>query len=48
MSSPVASIRVSLRNILLASDFSPCPETALTYGAGLSRVLIADEVVAED
>jgi nucleotide-binding universal stress UspA family protein len=37
MSSPVASIRVSLRNILLATDFSPCSETALAYGAGLSR-----------
>jgi nucleotide-binding universal stress UspA family protein len=37
MSSPVAAIRVSLRNILLATDFSPCSETALVYGAGLSR-----------
>jgi nucleotide-binding universal stress UspA family protein len=37
MSSPGASIRVSLRNILLATDFSPCSETALAYGAGLSR-----------
>jgi nucleotide-binding universal stress UspA family protein len=37
MSSPVASIRVSLRNILLATDFSPCSETALAYGAALSR-----------
>jgi nucleotide-binding universal stress UspA family protein len=37
MSSPVASIRVSLRNILLATDFSPYSETALAYGAGLSR-----------
>ena len=37
MSSPVASIRVSLRNILLATDFSPCSETALAYGASLSR-----------
>jgi nucleotide-binding universal stress UspA family protein len=37
MSSPVASIRVSLRNILLATDFSSCSETALAYGAGLSR-----------
>jgi len=37
MSSPVASICVSLRNILLATDFSPCSETALAYGAGLSR-----------
>jgi nucleotide-binding universal stress UspA family protein len=37
MSSPVASIRVLLRNILLATDFSPCSETALAYGAVLSR-----------
>jgi nucleotide-binding universal stress UspA family protein len=37
MSSPVAAIRVSLRNILLGTDFSPCSETALTYAAGLSR-----------
>ena len=37
MSSPVASIRVSLRNILLATDFSSCSETALAYGAALSR-----------
>jgi nucleotide-binding universal stress UspA family protein len=37
MSSPVASIRVSLRNILLATDFSACSETALAYGAALSR-----------
>ncbi|MGA8489352.1 MAG: universal stress protein [Terriglobales bacterium] len=37
MSSPVASIHVSLRNILLATDFSPCSEMALAYGAGLSR-----------
>ena len=37
MSSPVASIRVSLRNILLATDFQPCSETALAYGAVLSR-----------
>ena len=37
MSSPAASIGVSLRNILLATDFSPCSETALAYGAGFSR-----------
>lgn len=28
---------VSLRNILLSTDFSPCSETALTYGAWLAR-----------
>ena len=37
MSSPVASISVSLQNILLATDFSPCSETALAYGIGLCR-----------
>ena len=37
MSSPVAAIGVSLRNILLATDFSPCSETALAYGSSLSR-----------
>lgn len=37
MNAPVASIGVSLRNILLPTDFSACSETALTYGAGLAR-----------
>jgi len=37
MSSPATSICVSLQNILLPTDFSPCSETALTYGVGLCR-----------
>ena len=32
-----ASIRVSLRNILLPTDFSPRSETILAYGVGLAR-----------
>jgi nucleotide-binding universal stress UspA family protein len=37
MSAPVAAVGVSLRNILLPTDFSRSSETALTYGAGFAR-----------
>ena len=37
MSPAVTASSVSLQNILFATDFSPCSETALAYGAGLSR-----------
>lgn len=37
MQSPAAAAGVSLRNILLPIDFSPCSETALAYAAGLAR-----------
>jgi nucleotide-binding universal stress UspA family protein len=37
MNSLATPVRISLRNILLPTDFSPCSETALAYGAGLSR-----------
>jgi nucleotide-binding universal stress UspA family protein len=37
MSSMVAAVGISLRNILFPTDFSPCTETALTYAAGLAR-----------
>lgn len=34
MQSPAVAVGVSLRNILLPLDFSPCSETALAYAAG--------------
>jgi len=37
MNSSAAPVRVSLRSILLPTDFSPCSETALAYGVGLCR-----------
>lgn len=37
MQSPSVLSGVSLRNILLSTDFSPCSEAALTYGAWLAR-----------
>jgi len=37
MQSPAAAVGVSLRNILLPIDFSPCSETALAYAAGLAH-----------
>ena len=37
MSTAATASSVSLQNILFATDFSPCSETALVYGAGLSR-----------
>jgi nucleotide-binding universal stress UspA family protein len=36
--SPATTVSgISLRNILFATDFSPCSETALSYAVGLSR-----------
>ncbi len=37
MCSLVTPIRISLQNILLATDFSSCSETALWYAIGMSR-----------
>ncbi len=37
MCSLVTPIRISLQNILLATDFSSCSETALSYAIGMSR-----------
>jgi len=37
MNSLAAPVRISLRNILLPTDFSPCSETALAYAVGLCR-----------
>lgn len=37
MSTPAAATAISLRNILLPTDFSPCSEAALAYGAALAR-----------
>jgi nucleotide-binding universal stress UspA family protein len=37
MGSLVTPMRISLRNILLATDFSSCSETALSYAIGMSR-----------
>ena len=37
MSPAVTASSVSLQNILFATDFSPCSETALAYGAALSH-----------
>jgi len=37
MCSPVTPIHISLQNILLATDFSSCSETALSYAIGMSR-----------
>jgi nucleotide-binding universal stress UspA family protein len=37
MSPAVIASSLSLQNILFATDFSPCSEIALAYGAGLSR-----------
>lgn len=37
MSSPAVSTRVAIDNILLATDFSSCSDSALTYAAGIAR-----------
>lgn len=37
MQSPATSIRVSIQNLLFATDFSPYSETTLTYATGLAR-----------
>jgi hypothetical protein len=37
MCSLVSPIRISLQNILLATDFSSCWETALSYATDMSR-----------
>jgi nucleotide-binding universal stress UspA family protein len=37
MCSLVTPIRISLQNILLATDFSSCSETALSYAIGMCR-----------
>jgi len=37
MNSLAAPVRISLRTILLPTDFSPCSEPALAYGVGLCR-----------
>ena len=37
MCSLVTPIRISLQNILVATDFSSCSETALSYAIGMSR-----------
>lgn len=37
MNSLAAPARISLRNVLLPTDFSPCSETALAYAVGLCR-----------
>lgn len=37
MSTPAAPAAISLRNILFPTDFSPCSNAALAYGAALAR-----------